>query len=135
MLNGSLGKLYSFGESRRNNVVKALIALSKYFGVCEGFRLKFRNYGIKLKTPDSFRAFMRMIEKKEDFIDRVKECRKVLDRDLATFIKLSMVSGLRKNKALKSFNKIITLSQSGRLDKYYNFELQALNTSGSKKVY
>mgnify|MGYP000145909205 CR=1 FL=1 len=126
MLNGDLREVESFGQSKKNNVVKALIALSKYLGVYEEFKVGLKNYGVKLENPDSFRVFIRMMEGRECLKEWVKECIKVLDEDTVNFIKFVMVSGLRKEEAVKSFNKIITLSHRGELERYYNFELEAL---------
>jgi len=126
MIYGSLREIESFSQSKKNNVVKALIAFSKYLGVYEEFKVRLKNYGIKLESPNSFRAFVRMMEKKEGLIEWVKDCLSVLNKDLTTFIRFVMISGLRKEEAVKSFNRIILLSQRGELDKYYNFELEAL---------
>jgi intergrase/recombinase len=37
-----------------------------------------------------------------------------------------MISGLRKGEAIKSFNMIISLSSDGKLNEYYNSDLQTL---------
>ncbi|MEM3693905.1 MAG: hypothetical protein QXI39_07805 [Candidatus Bathyarchaeia archaeon] len=42
---------------------------------------------------------------------------------------------MRKEEAIKSFNKIIMLSQKGEVDKYYNFELQALEHFRHEKEF
>jgi hypothetical protein len=44
---GSLEGLEGFSKWKKNNVLKALIAMSKFLGVCEEFRAKVKSYGIK----------------------------------------------------------------------------------------
>jgi intergrase/recombinase len=126
MIEGDLRRIESFSQSKKNNVIKALIALSKYLGIYDEFRLRLKNYGIKLESPDSFRAFMRIMEKKKGLKEWVRDCLNGLDESMATFVEFVMISGLRKGEAVESFNKVIMLSKRGELDRYYNFELKAL---------
>lgn len=43
MLNGDFSELESFSKSKRNTVLNALIALSKYLGVYKEFKLRITN--------------------------------------------------------------------------------------------
>jgi len=143
MLNGSLRELDSFSKSKRANVMKSLIALSKYLGVYEQFKAKMTNYGFKWESQNSLESFLRIMNTKEGIIDRAKACMKVLDESQATFIRFTALSGLRKGEALDSFNMIIKLSQEGKLNEYYNSELESLEhfrfestfIRGSKNVF
>jgi intergrase/recombinase len=143
MLTGNLRELDSFSKSKKNNVLKSLIALSKYLGIYKRFKLRVASYGIKWEYQNSLEAFLRITKEKEGTIEWFKACLKVLDEDKSTFLLFLAVSGLRKGEAINSFNLIITLSQKGKLNKYYNKELQALEhfrfgklfLRGSKNVF
>jgi len=127
MLNGSLRDLDTFSKSKKNNVLKALIALSKYLGVYEQFKLRKANHGIKWEKQDALESFLRIINSKEDDLMKwVNTCISVLDESKATFIKFVMLSGLRKSEAIKSFNMVIKLHETGKLNEYYNEELESL---------
>jgi predicted KAP-like P-loop ATPase len=47
MINGSLREINSFSKEKRNRVLKSLIALSKYLGLCKEFKKRIKNHGIK----------------------------------------------------------------------------------------
>ena len=126
MLTGSLRELDSFSKSKKNNVLKALIALSKYLGVYEQFKAKMKNYGIKWEGRSSLQAFLRIKNTRPGLIEWAKACMDVLDSDYTTFIRFKALSGLRKAEAIKAFNMIVELSLEGRLGEYYNSELQSL---------
>jgi len=125
MLNGSLSKLESFSKIKRAHILKSLIALSKYLGVYEEFKRKIESYGIKWERQNALKSFLRMMRPKEGLLDWVRECLR-LNGDLAIFIEFLMISGLRKGEAINSFNLIIKLAREGKLEEYYNFELQSL---------
>jgi intergrase/recombinase len=143
MLTGNLRELDSFSKSKKNNVLKSLIALSKYLGIYKRFKLRVASYGIKWEYQDSLEAFLRITEPKEEIVEWFKACLRVLDEDKTTFLTFLAVSGLRKGEAINSFNLIIKLSQKGKLNDYYNKELQALEhfrfgklfLRGSKNVF
>ena len=126
MLTGRFKELERFGKSKRNNVLKALVALSKYLGIYKQFKAKMANYGVKWQKQNAFESFIRILETKDGLLDWVKKTQKVLDRSYATFIEFVMVSGIRKSEAINAFNMITRLHQNGRLDGYYNLELQTL---------
>ena len=126
MLTGNLRELDSFSKSKKNNVLKALIALSKYLGVYEQFKAKKANYGITWENQGSLQAFLRIKNTRPGLVDWVKACMDVLGNDYATFIRFKASSGLRKTEAIKAFNMIIELNRESRLSEYYNSELQSL---------
>ena len=143
LLNGNLRELESFSKSKKNNVLKSLIALSKYLGIYELFKTRISNFGIKWEKQNSFESFLRIMNTKEGLTEWIKECIKVLDENKSTFIKFMTISVLRKGEAVKSFNRIITLNQEGRLHEYYNPDLESLEhfrfekdfIRGSKNVF
>jgi len=126
MLNGSLTELDAFSKSKRNNVLKALIALSKYLGIYKQFKTKIANYGIKWENQSSVEAFLRIRNANDDVVEWAKACISVLDESKGTLVKFTTLSGLRKGEAINAFNMIIRLHQNGKLDEYYNSEFQSL---------
>jgi len=57
---GNPGEIEQVPATRRNDVIKSLIILSKYLGVYEEFKTGLKAYGIKLSRPDAFSAFTRI---------------------------------------------------------------------------
>jgi intergrase/recombinase len=135
LLNGNLRELESFSKSKKNNVLKSLIALSKYLGLYETFKARILNYGIKWENQNSFEAFLRIMHTKEGLMKWVKTCLNVLNDSETTFITYVMISGLRKGEAVNSFNLIINLNKEGKLHKYYNSELEALEHFKFEKTF
>ena len=123
---GSLEELEKFSKWKKNNVLKALVALSKFLGVYEEFRAKVKNYGIKWSYQNSVDSFLRMVKARDGLIDWVKDCIELLDENQATFIKFVLLSGVRAGEAVNSFNIIVRLHKRDRLEEYYNRELQNL---------
>ena len=143
MLNGDLTELESFSKSKKNNVLKSLIALSKYLGVYREFKARKSNYGIQWEGSNSLQAFLRTMTSKDGLVEWVRECMDVLDKSKSTFIRYLAISGIRTGEAIKSFNLIMKFDREGRLDEYYNRELKALEhfrfekefIRGSKNVF
>jgi len=123
---GSLEELEKFSKWKKNNVLKALVALSKFLGIYEEFRAKVKNYGIKWSYQNSFDSFLRMIRAKDGLVDWIKDCIEVLDENQATFVKFVMFSGIRAGEAVNSFNMIVKLHHKDKLEEYYNREFQNL---------
>ena len=57
---GDIKEIEKISSGSKNNVIKALIILSKYLGIHEEFKTSLKNYGIKLYSQDAFSAFMRV---------------------------------------------------------------------------
>ena len=51
----------TFSRCKRNNVLKALIALSKYLGFYREFKEKLSDYGIKWTRTSSIDSFLRIL--------------------------------------------------------------------------
>jgi len=126
MLNGDFGELESFSKSKKNTVLKSLIALSKYLGVYREFKLRMTDYGVKFEQTSSVDAFLRMMNAKHDILDWVSDALECLDESQGLFIKFKMLSGIRTGEAIDSFNTVIELNQKEKLNEYYNAELNAL---------
>ncbi len=119
--------IMSIPASTRSNVLKALIALSKYQGTYLGFKEKLRQYGIKWVRPDNFSVFLSIMNNRHDDLkDWYRTTQSILGTDYKLFLRFVVLTGLRKGEAITSFNKIVSLAQSGRLDEYHNRELSML---------
>jgi len=127
MLSGDLRKLESLSPHVRDHVIKALIALSKYLGVYDNFRSKLKNYGIKLSTPNTFNAFLRIMNgSSSEILKWYNEAKPILRDNERVFLKYLLCSGLRKSEGIKSFNRIVELSRTSRLSEYYDTNLNCL---------
>ena len=129
-------KLETFNGYTKNNIRKALISLSKYLGVYRQFKAKTEDYGIKWSRSTAIDAFFRMINNKNhDVLKWLEENTKLLDRNCSTYLKFVVLSGLRANEAIDSFNLIIKLGAEGRLREYYNEDLQTLEHFRYPKLF
>jgi intergrase/recombinase len=117
----------SISPTTRNNAIKSLIILSKFLGITEEFKNDLKSYGIKLSRPDALSAFTRIYTNNNanlgEWLSKVKPILRTEENLLLQFLKLT---GLRKQKAINSFNMIISLSQQGKLSDYLNSELGIL---------
>ena len=114
-------------QSIKNNCIKSLTILSKYLGVYENFTSRLKNYGIKLSSPSTFNAFLRIMNgNNSDVLEWYSGVQSVLRDNEKIFLKYLLHSGLRKSEGIESFNRIIELSKAGRLSEYYDFNLNCL---------
>jgi intergrase/recombinase len=116
-------------DSIRNNAIKSLIVLSKYLGVYENFRSKLKNHGIKTKNQDSFTSFLRILNvnnNSNNILEWYKTAISNVRNNEKTLLKYLLFSGIRKEEAIKSFNKIIELHKLNRLNEYYDTNLNCL---------
>ena len=136
MLNGNFKELETFSGSKKNIVLKALIALSKFLGVYEGFRATLSSCGVKFARTDSFNAFLRIMNNNSvDLLEWFSKACNVLRRNERLFLEFAKLSGLRKTEAVNSFNLIIDLAKNGRLKEYYNEELLCLEHFRFKQLF
>lgn len=143
LLFGNLRDVDLITESCRNNAIKALIILSKYLGCHEEFRSALKSYGIKLHRPDAFISFTRMYTNRtSDLWQWYASIQPVLTPNEKLLLEYLRLSGLRKEEAINSFNKIIELSKEGKLANYLNedgllehFQFRKLFLRGTKNVF
>jgi len=115
-------ELETFSKYKRNNVLKSLIALSKYLGFYREFRDRIKDYGIKWSTSSSIDAFLRIFgNNNRDVLAWYKKAHNVLNEESQTYLKFLQLSGLRPNEAIESFNLVRT-----KLDEYHNEEIGTL---------
>ncbi|MCS7123939.1 MAG: integrase [Candidatus Bathyarchaeota archaeon] len=136
MLNGDFKELETFSGSKKNTVLKALIALSKFLGVYEQFKVKLSNYGVKFARNDCFNAFLRIINNNSgEVLEWFNKACQVLKSNEQLFLKFALFSGLRKSEAINSFNLIISLAKENKLENYYNEELSCLEHFRFKQLF
>jgi len=121
-------KMLSFPESKRKNILKAMVCLSKYLGVYEEYKSKLKSYGIKWSNEDTaFNGFLAIFNHQHDTLPQyVEEIQPILHDNERLFLRFLAVTGLRKNEAITSFNMIIELNNKEELGNYYNSELNVL---------
>ena len=127
MLTGNLRELELLSPHVRDHAIKALITLSKYLGVYDNFKSKLKNHDIKLSTPNTFNAFLRIMNgNSSDVLKWYSEAKPILRDNERVFLKYLLYSGIRKSEGIKSFDRIIELSGTERLSEYYDVNLNCL---------
>lgn len=143
-VNPSLLLRLNCSVSVRNNVVKALIALSKFLGCYEEIRGKLKICGVKFQKQNSIESFLRILRASEsDVLAWYDKAYSVLDETGRTFLELMKESGIRYEEGVLCFNLIIDLAREGNIGKYYDKNLGCLThfkypkkfLRGSKNVY
>jgi intergrase/recombinase len=114
--------------SNRGNVLKAMANLSKFLGVYTEYQKKLKNSGVKwLSTDDAFNSFLRITNNNHSSLGTwYKAVQNVLRKNEKLLLKYTLMTGIRKNEAIKSFNLIIDLAKAGELESYYNSDLGIL---------
>ena len=105
-------------------ILKGLSALSKYLGLYENFKSLMNSYGLKWasgKLEELLLARMSNVADTGSVLDWIT---KVVEKnpEFKSFINFMMISGLRFEESLKSYNLIIELSKKNKLDSYYEKE-------------
>ena len=107
--------------SNRNNVIKSLIVLSKFLGYHEQFKNSLKNYDIKEYRQNSIESFLRIMKaSNSDILDWFNKAYEAARDNEKLFLRLSKITGIRKEEALKAFNLIIQLSKENKLSEYYD---------------
>jgi len=129
-------KLETFKECKRNNVLKALIVLSKYLGMYQNFKHKLDQYGIRPSRRDAFSSFLRILNNSNgDVVNWYNHATDVLRPNEQLLLRFAFVTGIRKNEAIQSFNLVIQLQKNGNIENYYNEELNALEHFKFKNTF
>jgi intergrase/recombinase len=127
LLYGNLRELDFKTDATKSTIVKALIVLSKFLGAHQQFKQRLLDHGIKIRRQDNFSSFLRIFNNNSgDVLKWFREVYPILNNNEKIFLKFCSYSGLRKNEAITSFNKIIDLHKQNRLDEYYDANLNCL---------
>ena len=120
--------LETFSNSKKNNVLKSLIAFSKFHGFYQHFKDTLKNYGVTWSHTSSVDSFFRIMNNaNDDVIEWYNEATGILDdNDLNLYLRFALMSGLRKSEAINSFNLLVKLHNEEKLSSYYNEELRTI---------
>ena len=129
--------LETFNSSKKNNVLKSLIAFSKYHGFYEEFRKRVEAYGVKWSRSSSVDAFFRiMSNSNNDVLAWYNEAIRILDNDtLSSCLRFALMSGMRRSEVINSFNVIVDLGSKDRVSDYYNKEIGTLEHFKYPKLF
>jgi hypothetical protein len=131
--------------SIRSNILKAMVNLAKYLGCYEEFKVRLRNHGVKwTNSDDSFNSFLRIVNNNHSNLGEwYTTAQSILRDNEKLWLKFTLLTGLRKQESINSFNLIVELSEQNRLSECYNSELEILEhfrfadlfLRATKKVY
>jgi len=120
--------LETFSDSKKNNILKSLIAFSKFHGFYQQFKERIKNYGVTWSQSSSIDSFFRIMNSSSsDVLAWFSKSIEALDDDkLSTYLRFVLMSGMRKTEAIDSFNLLIRLDKERRVNDYYNEELESI---------
>ena len=123
-----VAKIAFIADSNRNNVIKALIVLSKFTGQHQQFKEGLKNCDIKTHQQDALQSFLRLFgsNSKNTLTWLESEALPHLRENECIFAKFLKLSGLRVSEGIASFNLIIKLYKEGRLNEYYDANMALL---------
>ncbi|MDH5266731.1 MAG: integrase [Candidatus Bathyarchaeota archaeon] len=129
-------ELDTFKSHKRNNVLKSLVVLSKYLGRYQHFKNRLDQYGIKPSRKDAFSSFLRILNNSNgDVVNWYNKALEVLRPNEQLLLRFAVITGLRKNEAIQSFNLIIHLHENADLENYYNEKLNCLEHFKFKETF
>jgi intergrase/recombinase len=110
--------------------------LAKFLGTHNDFKAKLKDYGVKLSRPDAFASFMRIYNNhSSDLAKWYSEAMNVVRDNEKILLKFLCQTGVRKEEAITSFNKIIELAKANKPAEYYNDELNVLEHFRFKELF
>jgi intergrase/recombinase len=115
-------------SSTRGNVLKAMVNLAKYAGTYEEYKVKLKNHGIKwINNDNAFNSFLRIVNNSHSNLGAwYKTAQSILRDNEKLYLKFTLLSGLRKDEAINSFNLIVKLAKQNKLSEYYSEKLGIL---------
>jgi Archaeal phage integrase len=105
----------------RNNIINALIVLSRYQGTYDTFKNQMKIHGITRYKPDPIAAFTRIFSSNahagldEWYSDSIA----LLNENERLYLRYMALSGLRAMEGINSFNLIVSMDSKYETD-YYN---------------
>ena len=144
--NPSLLSRLSVSDSVRNNIIKSLVAYSKFTGCYESFRSRLKNCGIHYKKQSAIESFLRIMDSNNHngLSEWYRKALSILEENEKLYLHYALLSGLRREEAVLSFN----LLASKTVSDYYNektgflehFKIKSKNGKflflrGSKNAY
>ena len=115
-------KLNEIPVSNRGNILKTMVNLAKFLGIYEDYKAKLKQFGIHwINNEDSFSSFLRIINNQHSNLGAwYSKAKEILRDDEKLWLRFNLITGMRKEESITSFNLIIKLSREGKLNEYYN---------------
>lgn len=105
----------------RNNIINALVALSRYQGTYDVFKAKMSSHGIKRYKPDPIAAFTRIFSSNahSGLGEWYNQATAVLYPNEKLYLRLMLLSGMRAMEGINCFNLIVGMGSKYQTE-YYN---------------
>ena len=112
----------------RTHIVKSLLLVARYNNCYDEVKAKFAKYSIKMHRSNGLDGFLRILDsnKNSDILDYYHKAKSVVKPHEALYLEFLLKTGLRPNEGVCSYNLIIELTNEGKLNEYYNKELNCL---------
>ena len=110
-------KLNEIPVSNRSNILKTMVNLAKFLGTYENYKAKLKQHGIHwVNNDNSFNSFLRIVNNNHSNLGAwYAAVQSMLRPNEKLWLKFNLLSGLRKEESINSFNLIIQLSKDGKI--------------------
>jgi len=116
-----------FSRDKLRNVMAALANLAKYLGMYQSWQVIKTQAGLKWKQQSQMEVFLSMMKTDlSDVKNWLLQAIEKLPRKYSCILVFDAVTGLRPDEACKSVSLITELAGAGRLNDYFNEQLQML---------
>jgi intergrase/recombinase len=121
--NPALLSSLNMNDCKYNNVLKALIAYSKFQGCYEPFKNKLKNNGIHYKKQNALISFLRIMDtdNHKGLGEWYRKAYDILQPNEKLYLRYTLLSGLRREEAVLSFNLLVNKTEG-----YYNIDTSCL---------
>ena len=121
-------RLNEISVSNRGNILKTMVNLAKFLGIYEDYKAKLKQFGIHwINNEDSFSSFLRIINNQRSNLGAwYSKAIEILRDNEKLWLRFNLITGMRKEESINSFNLIIKLASENKLSEYYNEELGIL---------
>jgi len=119
--------LSGFSKAKRRNIMAALANLAKFLGMYDTWKVIVSGTGLHWQKTSHLEVFLSMLN--TDLADVrcwFKEAVQKLPEKYSTVLVFAVVTGLRPDEACKSVKLLSELAEAGRLDTYFNAQLNML---------
>jgi hypothetical protein len=105
----------------RNNIINALLALSRYQGTYDIIKRQMKAHGVKHYKPDQITTFTRIFNSNahEGLGEWYNQAMDVLGDNEKLYLRFMLLSGVRAMEGINSFNLIVTIGSKYSTE-YYN---------------
>jgi intergrase/recombinase len=127
LLNNEPSKILTLSKDKQRMIMASLSNLAKFLRIYQQWKESLKNSGLKWSKNNSFDSFMRIFNNNHtDLIDWYRRATNILNDNEKLYLKFMLLSGLRKNEGIESFNLIINLYSQNKLNEYYNEDISIL---------